>query len=126
MHTREIAPQNWRATLEQVGLSHDGSLVSVEVRSRTTGAQPQVLEWPLTGLSTEWTGARPVIAIMLGQGSQPHVTHVIDNPTRVYVERTDEGADTALEIESGDGMKTILRFRPAPRSEPGAHERTRG
>ena len=42
-----------------------------------------------------------------------HLTHMIDGVTRIYIERADDGADAALEIESGDGMRTILRFRVA-------------
>jgi hypothetical protein len=31
--------------------------------------------------------------------------------TRIYLERTNDGADAALQIESADGTKAILRFR---------------
>ena len=40
-------------------------------------------------------------------------THVIHAVTRIYVERTDDGADAALAIESVDGTTTLLRFRVA-------------
>jgi hypothetical protein len=31
----------------------------------------------------------------------------------IYLERTDDGADVALRIDSADGSATILRFRAA-------------
>jgi hypothetical protein len=40
-----------------------------------------------------------------------HVTHIIQSPTRVLLDKADMGANAALEIESADGTKTVLRFR---------------
>lgn len=42
-----------------------------------------------------------------------HFTHMIHGVTRIYIERADDGADAALEIESADGTQTIRRFRVA-------------
>lgn len=44
-----------------------------------------------------------------------HVTHAVIEPIRVWLEQTSEGAAAALEIESADEVKTLLRFRsPMP------------
>lgn len=48
----------------------------------------------------------------MGQTAQDHVTHTITQPTRLWFEQTSEGAaNAALEIESADEVKTLLRFR---------------
>ena len=39
------------------------------------------------------------------------MTHTITEPTRIWLEQTSEGANAALEIESADEVKTLLRFR---------------
>ena len=40
-----------------------------------------------------------------------HVTHIIQSPTRVLLDKTDRGANAALEIESSDSTGAVLRFR---------------
>jgi hypothetical protein len=43
------------------------------------------------------------------------VTHTIADPTRLWLEQTSQRANAALEIESADEVKTLLRFRsPLP------------
>ena len=51
--------------------------------------------------------------IMTGIKPDDHITHSIARPTQVSLEQTDEGADAALAIKSGDGTTTLLRFRAA-------------
>ena len=41
----------------------------------------------------------------------PHITPAVRGVTRVTVERTVEGADAALPVDSADGTRTVLRFR---------------
>ena len=54
------------------------------------------------------------IASHLGRVPEKHIEHVVEEPKRVWVELSEEGAEAALEIESNDGAKTILQFRSAP------------
>jgi len=61
----------------------------------------------------------------------PEITHTIQAPSHLWVERTDAGADAALATESADGAKTILRFRTAALPEtvdgiPGGPHRNSG
>lgn len=41
-----------------------------------------------------------------------HVTHMVNKPTRVWVQRAPDNTDEALEIESADGTRTLVRFGP--------------
>jgi hypothetical protein len=42
---------------------------------------------------------------------------MIEGVTRIFLLQTDDGADSALELESADGTRTILRFRASARPE---------
>jgi hypothetical protein len=42
-----------------------------------------------------------------------HITHAVHGVTRVSVEQTTDGADSALLVDSADGTRTVLRFRTA-------------
>jgi hypothetical protein len=52
-----------------------------------------------------------VIEIFTSNAAGESSTHMIDKPTRVWIEETAEGAEAALEIESEDHAKTLLQFR---------------
>ena len=39
-----------------------------------------------------------------------HLTHLIQQPKRIQIERTDDGVDLAMLIEAQDGTNTIVRF----------------
>ena len=41
------------------------------------------------------------------------VKHTVIEPTQVWLAQTPEGANAALEIDSADETKTVLRFRSA-------------
>jgi hypothetical protein len=117
MHTHEIARPDWRSAFDELTLSHDGWLVSVEILSPAMGAQPEVIELPLTGIWVDAHDHAPTIAITMEGQDHSHITHVIDDPVRVFVERTEEEADAALEVEAADGTKTIVRFRVPAKPE---------
>jgi len=85
--------------------------VSLEIVGPSLGAQPQIRELPLRGITAETDSPRPVITIAAAQADGEQITHVIHAPTEVQIEQTNEGADVALQIRSGDGTASILRFR---------------
>jgi hypothetical protein len=110
MHTHEIARQDWRTALDELSHSHDGDFVSVEIDSPTIGTHSEVLELPLAGISIEGHDPGQAIAIAMGKGADTHITHLIDKPIRLFVERDEAQANAALEVESADHTRTILRF----------------
>ena len=82
------------------------------------GAQVEVREQPLSGISAELkSGKRDSISILVGDRSEDHVTHIIDAPSHVRLKETEEGAHEALQIDSAGGVTTLLRFRSTVRSE---------
>lgn len=114
MHTVVIPRADWRATLDEFSTAHQGWRVSLELLEPTLGAQPEIDDLPLRGVTAEVTAADSAITIAAGSKTG-QITHTIHTPTRVQLEKNDAGADIALEIESSDHAKAILRFTtPVP------------
>ena len=114
MATQEISHDEWTTFLDRFSRQHEGWLVTLEVFAPDIGAQEEARELPLEGISAAAKDSEPkTIAISVGKTPEDHVTHTITEPTRVWLEQTSEGANAALEIESADGAKTLLRFRSA-------------
>jgi len=118
MQTLEIQPARWSRALEEFSVIHEGWLVSVDVISPSLGAQPELANLPLMGVVAEVGSTRgAVVTIAAGMLDGQQITHTINAPTRIYIERTDQGADAAMEIEAADGTKTILRLNTPVRAE---------
>lgn len=111
MITTEIPLRDWARSLDEFSEVHDGWLVSLDLLSAELGAQPQIHDLPLRGVTAEMNREHPSIIVSAAHADGEHVSHVIHDPTHVRIERTDEHADVALQIESADGTVNILRFR---------------
>ena len=113
MRTDEIPREAWTSTLDAFTATHAGWLVSLDVLDPAIGAQPEIDDLPLLGVSADRAGAEAAITISAGRPDTGHISHSIHAPLRVHIERREDGADVALQIESADGAKSILRFRVA-------------
>lgn len=114
MATKEIPRAEWKTFLDTFSRQHGGWLASLEVFAADIGAQQEASDLPLEGITaTSTDDESQSIAINLGKTPEDHVTHTIAAPTRLWLEQTLEGANAALEIESADEVKTLLRFRSA-------------
>ena len=113
MRTAEIPRNEWTQTLDEFTAIHEGWLVSLDVLGPAIGAQLEINNLPLLGVSAGRIDADHdnTISISAAREGAGHITHTIHAVTRIHIERTDEGADVALAIESADGTTTILRFR---------------
>ena len=117
MQTVEVPTDSWPQTLNEFTSTHEGWLVSLDVFNSEIGAQPEIDELPLVGIWMDRIDRDRSITISAARSAGDHISHTIRDAKRVQIERTDEGADAALEVESGDGTKTILRFRSAGRPD---------
>ena len=111
MRTIEVPQREWTRTLDEFSSIHNGWLVSLDVLGPELGVQPQIRDLPLRGVTAETSLRSPAITISAGRGDGEHISHIIHSPTHVRIERTDEGADVAMKIDSDDGLAAILRFR---------------
>jgi uncharacterized protein DUF5335 len=114
MRTIELPRETWSAKLNEFTSAHGGWLVSVDVLGPALGAQPEIDNLPLLAVSAEHTPSGAMtIRISAARSAAEHISHTITEPTRVEIERREDGADVALRIASADGLQTILRFRVA-------------
>jgi len=86
MATIEVPRERWNKFFDEFSRQHEGWILSIEVLGSELGAQKEATA-PLVGISA----------------------HIVNMPTRVW-SREDGQANEALEIESADGTKTLLRF----------------
>ena len=116
MQTQEIPREQWSNFLDTFSRQHEGWLTTLEIFGSEVGAQEEAHELPLEGVSVSFEGNElESISINLGKAREDHVSHTIKKPAHVWLEQTAEGANAALEIESADQSKTLLRFRsPVP------------
>ena len=114
MPTQEIPRNEWSTFFDGFSRQHEGWLATLEVFAPDIGAQEEAHELPLEGISiASEDGSAETIAINLGKSLEDHITHVISAPEHVWLEQTSGGANAALEIESENQTKTLLRFRSA-------------
>ena len=112
MPTREIPRQEWNNFFDSFSRQHEGWLATLEIFGPEIGTQEEARELPLEGVSiASGTNEPETIAISIGKSPQDHLSHTIVKPAHVWLEQTEEGANAALEIESENETKTLLRFR---------------
>jgi hypothetical protein len=109
--TREIERKEWPDFFDAFSRRHEGWLVTIEVLDKELGDQIEVENKALKGIVVERKGDPKVIDIFVWNKPDEDSSHIIDKPTRVWVEETDEGADAAIEIESEDHATTLLKLR---------------
>jgi len=114
MPTQEIPREDWSNFFDVFSRQHEGWLASLEVFGPEVGAQEEAHQLPFEGISIASGGnGADAIAINLGKTPEDHVTHTITKPEHVWLEQTSGGANAALEIESENQNKALLRFRSA-------------
>jgi hypothetical protein len=109
MSTQEIPREQWNGFFDSFSRQHEGWLASLELLEGTTGPQHGPL--PFEGISLNSADDADSIVISLATSPAEHVTHMIDYPKRVWLQRTAEGANASLEIEAKDATRTLLCFR---------------
>jgi len=118
MPTRDIPREQWTTFLDGFSRQHERWLVNVEVVTDGLGAHRELREKGLIGVSADLkNGGTNAISIMAGDSDDDHVNHIINRPTRVALEETNDGAHRGLRIEAEDGQTTLLLFRSPARPE---------
>jgi hypothetical protein len=107
----EVPRERWTVELETFTAVHEGWLVTLQVLHSDDAVEFSNLI--LLGVSADRADDDGTIAVSAARSSVDHVTHVIRDVTRLYVERTIDGTTSGLFIESSDGSYTMLQFRSA-------------
>ena len=114
--TIEIPRDRWDNFFSRFSADHETQLVAVEVMGRDIGAQVEGRSLLLGGISPAESNDGS-LALLFDSVDGEHLTHMVTKPTHVWLQRTPNNMDEALEIESADGTKTLVRFPPY---EPGS------
>jgi hypothetical protein len=110
IETAEIPRAEWSDALKEFSAIHEGWLVSVDVLSDAIGAQPEVIDLPLLGVDFESAGVG-LVTVSAARSADDHITHTIQAPRHIWMTRDERRAVVAVEIESADGARVIIRLR---------------
>jgi len=110
--TVEVPQYDWRRALDQFSAVHEGWRISLDILTAEIGAQPEITDLPLAGITFEPAGAGAVM-ITAGRPPAEYITHTIQAPSHIWIERTEDGADAALSVKSADGAQAIVRLKIA-------------
>lgn len=114
--TTEVPRDSWDTFFSRFSNDHETQLVAVEVMGPDIGAQVEGRTLLLSGISPA-DDAGESLALMFDSVDGEHLTHMVNKPTHVWIRQAADNTDDALEIESADGTRTLLRFPPY---EPGS------
>lgn len=106
----EIKKQDWPGFFDALGRRRSEWITKVEVMSSEMGDQVLNDGLPLSGITVETNGDRTSIDISVGENTDSHQTHNIQNPNRVAFLRADESHGDVIDIEEEDGTKTLITF----------------
>jgi hypothetical protein len=115
MGTREIPSSDWYDYFSRFNQEHDGEPSTLRILSPGFGAQDEARNLPLEGV-VSGHGKTREITVTLGRGLSTHIEHVVTDPVHVWIQLGPDGRETAIDIESEDGIKTILEILPASES----------
>ncbi|MEW6131215.1 MAG: DUF5335 family protein [Acidobacteriota bacterium] len=112
MPTNEIPKSEWKNFFHDFSRFHRGWILTVEIFSRDFGAQHETREIPFEGIIAELSqNGHSSLELIMGESAKNHLTHTITAPTHVRYES--EGQSEVIQIESQDGVTTLLSFHRA-------------
>lgn len=110
LSTTEIARHDWVSFFDSLTCLHVDEPVSIEVLRQDIGAQLQVDDLPLDGITAELKGPHATLTIAAGWEPDRHIAHVITDPVSIRLARGSAGQDEALEIVDADRTVTLVFF----------------
>jgi Family of unknown function (DUF5335) len=110
MQTRDIPREQWIRFFDDFSKSHEGWIVTMEVLGADIGDQEEVNNLPLVGISADVKARENRVEIIVGGRPDVDLTRFIERPKHIWVKEPRAPGDEAMEIESEDGIKTILNF----------------
>jgi hypothetical protein len=108
-HTRAIAASDWKSFLPMWSERNQERPVRLEAAAwPDEGMAVLATSSPLLGIDV--AAESPEITITVGGmvAQMPEFTHVVREPTQLWVEEVEDGGLPTLEIQSLDGSKTRL------------------
>ena len=106
----EIVKEDWPMFFESLSKRRFEWTTKVEVLESEIGDQVLTDGLPLNGMTVEKRGDRIAIDISVGENTDAHHTHNIENPVRVAFLPAETNHGDVLDIEEADGTKTLITF----------------
>jgi hypothetical protein len=103
-----VSRSEWPGFFNDFSRTHEGRPATLEVIGRDLGAQIEAEAMPLIGVSA--ASGENIVWVALARDEDEHITHGVHDVTHVRVENNEAGTPVALQMESRDGVVTLLRF----------------
>jgi hypothetical protein len=113
MSIREIQPDQWRTFFDDFSRTHRGWPVIIEVLGPDLGDQIEARALPFEGIFAERRNGADAIRIMAGYKPSDHISHVVGNPSRIWLSSLADDDAEVVEIECTDQQKALIRFSTA-------------
>ncbi len=111
MTVREIDRNNWDEFFESFSRRYRGWLVNVQVAGQDARRRFEAKGLPFQGIAMDDKGTgQDQVSIFMNRELKENLTHIVSRPTRIRLQQNEEGADQGIEVEAGDGTKTIVQF----------------
>ena len=110
MHNRLVPRTEWFRFFTDFTRRHEGDLATVRVLHPRLGSQVEARNLPFEGFVSSPRANGP-ISVHLGDSTEHHVEHEIEDPRQIWVEVSEEGGEEALAIISENGMRTIVELQ---------------
>lgn len=110
MKTHEIPCPEWGNFFDDLSRRHEGAPVTIEILETDLDPEPEVRKLILQHIAAD----EERITVVAEQSPDERLMHTIIAPTSVRVAETEDGVRYAVQIESADGMMTLIIFRAAP------------
>jgi Family of unknown function (DUF5335) len=119
MQTIEIPREQWIRFFDSFSKDHEGWIVTLEVLGSDIGDQEEVSGLPLVGISADLKARENRIDLMVGGKPAVDVEHFIEKPKHIWIKEPGIPGDEVIEVESEDGIKTLLNFHHVRPEETG-------
>lgn len=108
--TREIPEAQWSTYLDTLTRDAKSHRVRIEIDDASLGGQPLGQHLPLVEIGLERKGAaHGSVEITLGT-PDGEVTHRTPPPRHLYAMESSDGQVAVLDVEDGEGSKTLIYF----------------
>lgn len=115
MSTREIPSTQWQKFCTAFTAQHQGWLANVETIAAKNSRRVEAQAAPFAGIRCQTKAGKNEIAIAIDRTVRQRAQRIIAHPAHLRVEQSRQ-IDQAIEVESRDGTKTIVRFINSPSS----------
>lgn len=113
METIRVPSSMWGKTFDELSRSFTGAVASLEIVGGEVGAEQEVRNQPLGGISYDRSG----VTVQFEKRGGLRLEHRVADPRTVRIVSTNEGAVIAVEIEDGKGNENFVRFRSPSRPD---------